>query len=142
MKFVKVTALAAAMMATFGAQAELAAMDDAALEAVTGQVGITIDMSAVSDIDIAYVDSDGGGGAATEGALMIENIAVGANTITIDVNGDKELVVGTTAALSMSMDLGLTGTFTNFAAAAADSGGLGTVFMDVAAGNTFTISAH
>ena len=67
MKFIKVTALAAAMMTTFGAQAELTAMDDAALEAVTGQQSINITLtndSTAGNIlttDFAYDDADGVG---------------------------------------------------------------------------------
>lgn len=68
MKFVKVTALAAAMAASFGANAELAALEDEALESVTGQAGITVEQS-LGGMEIYYVDDDGiatnleGGGA-------------------------------------------------------------------------------
>ncbi len=99
MKFIKVTALAAAMAASFGAQAELAALEDEALEAVTGQEGITIEQN-LNGVDVWYVDSDssqlnGTASATNSGAIAIENVsmvtaadttaATGGMIMTIDV---------------------------------------------------------
>lgn len=58
MKFVKMTAIAAAMAVSFGAQAELSALEDEALAEVTGQSGITIEQS-IGGISVAYYDAEG-----------------------------------------------------------------------------------
>ena len=110
MKFIKVTALAAAMMTTFGAQAELAAMDDAALEAVTGQqsINVTLTNGTAGNIlttDFAYDDADGVGTAGNAGSLFLENTAIAGTggagndelAVTIDVDGAggaEALVIG------------------------------------------------
>lgn len=102
MKFLKVTAIAAAMAASFGAQAELTAMDDAALEAVTGQKSINVVLTngGSGDIlttDFAYDDTDGGSAAGVSGAsgaLFMEGTRIigsgagGTMSVTIDVVGD------------------------------------------------------
>lgn len=60
MKGLKKLALATAVAAAPFAQAELTAMDDALLEEMTGQAGITIDVDLQMTIDaIKYVDEDG-----------------------------------------------------------------------------------
>lgn len=101
MKTLTKTTLAAAIaVASFGANAELKAMDDAVLSGVTGQAGVTIDIKlqpeankdVVSVGEVKYTD---------EGSVSIKNIKVNtadgdALTIsqTIDVNSDGELVTG------------------------------------------------
>lgn len=82
MKFIKVTALAAAMAASFGAQAELQAMEDDALEAVTGQAGITIVQALeITNLDVAYTDTD-----ATGGTLGLDSISTSAMVMTQTVD--------------------------------------------------------
>ena len=107
MKFLKVTAIAAAMAASFGAQAELTAMDDAALEAVTGQKGINITLTNgaggnILTTDAAYDDLDGttgtnGGSLFMTGTEIIGTNAGGTMAVTVDVVGtvgSEALVIG------------------------------------------------
>lgn len=124
MKFVKVTALAAAMMTTFGAQAELTAMDDAALEAVTGQKGINITLTNgtagnILTTDAAYDDLDGTTGTATAGSLFMTGTTIsgtnagGTMAVTVDVNGtvgSEALVIGVSglSVANTAMSIGAT----------------------------------
>jgi hypothetical protein len=103
------------MMATFGAQAELTAMDDSALESVTGQAGITIEQS-ITSIDVTYVDQDGDGVLADEsGALKIGGIAIlqadlttaASLTMDIDVVSDTPATTNT-AAIKIQQSIGAT----------------------------------
>ncbi|MAL96834.1 MAG: hypothetical protein CL583_00110 [Alteromonadaceae bacterium] len=101
-KIALVTAIAAA---PFAAQAELTALNDASMGDVTGQAGVTIDLSAnVSIKEIAYED---------KGFLVIDGMTLGGNRgviaaggaaalddirLTIDVAGtDATADLGTTA---------------------------------------------
>jgi hypothetical protein len=141
MKFVKVTALAAAMMATFGAQAELAAMDDAALEAVTGQSGITITQATTINV-FAFTDADGdetGTAFTSAGSLRMENISLSGD-VTIDVGtngGNTALVIGM-GAQTITTDLGLVSSATT---ALADATTLGALRIETGA-STLSITAH
>lgn len=107
MKFVKVTAMAAAMAASFGAIAEMAALDDADLEAVTGQAGITIEQT-IGGLDIYYLDGDGfdtdpatAGTQATHGGVLKIG---GLQTVAInDATG-----VVTTGSTSIKMEIDVT----------------------------------
>lgn len=106
MKGLNKLALAAAISAAPFAQAELTAMDDATLDEMTGQAGVTIDVDLQMTIgQIKYVDEDGYNGG-TKGAITAYNIKVGeldalgnltgtANAkITIDADADKGMVIG------------------------------------------------
>lgn len=95
MKMIKLTAVAAALAASFGANAELTAMDDAALEAVTGQAGITIATNTgTATVDYAYNDVDGTTGS-NSGALMITGsvIDLAGSSLTIDVDAGDALQI-------------------------------------------------
>ncbi|WP_136548949.1 DUF6160 family protein [Hydrocarboniclastica marina] len=73
----KIALVSAIAAAPFAAQAELAALDDASMGDVTGQAGVTIDLSAnVSVGEIAYQD---------QGFLVIDGLTLG---------GHSELVAG------------------------------------------------
>jgi len=79
MKGLKKLALATAVAAAPFAQAELTAMDDALLEEMTGQAGITIDVDLDMTIDaIKYVDQDG----------IADFTDVGAGNGNLDVDGN------------------------------------------------------
>jgi hypothetical protein len=171
MKFVKVTAIAAAMMATFGAQAELTAMDDSALEAVTGQEGITIEQS-LSGMSVWYVDGDGSDltGAASgsnSGAIAIEGIslvsaadttsAAGSLTMAVDVADTTPGGAGAAIRIQQTVTAGsllgidsikvgtaATGAVGDSTVIAAASGGtsIGSVYVDMGAGVTMYVYGH
>ena len=131
MKFIKVTALAAAMMTTFGAQAELTAMDDAALEAVTGQRGINVTLTNggggnILTTDFAYDDLDGDTGTASAGSLFLENTAIagtgGAGTNELAVSIDVRGTAGSEALVIGVSGLSVTGTTIGIGAITAGAG--------------------
>ncbi|ARU57355.1 MAG: DUF6160 family protein [Pseudomonadales bacterium] len=101
-KIVLVTAIAAASTA---AQAELKALDDTTMGELTGQAGLTIDVSAGASVSIgqiAYQD---------EGFLTIDDLAVTLNdalTITVDVaaDGDLQIVMNESATTTFGLNLG------------------------------------
>jgi len=99
MKGLKKLALATAVAAAPFAQAELTAMDDALLEEMTGQAGITIDVDLDMSIDaIKYVDRDGN--------REIVAAAGGAGTGDHDINGDPQVggdyeITGTQGAITI-----------------------------------------
>lgn len=137
MKGLKKLALASAVAAAPFAQAELVAMDDAVLETMTGQAGVTIELSAnVSVGSFVYTDTDGyvpnalftiedaAGATQTAGTFSMNNIVLGGDgggalddiKIDIDIDGDAGLVIhlgGTNTADVLSggaqrVDFGLT----------------------------------
>lgn len=129
MKFIKVTALAAAMMTTFGAQAELTAMDDAALEAVSGQRGINITLTNggagnILVADAAYDDLDGTSttvGDASAGSLYLMGTTIsgtnagGTMAVTVDVDGTsgtEALVIGVSGLSIANTQIGIGATTT------------------------------
>ncbi len=91
-KLALVTAIAAAPFA----QAELTSIDDAALSDMTGQAGITIELSThVSVGDITYTDTDGLGTGA--GTIVLDTIEFGGalagsnfDEVKIDIDVDAE----------------------------------------------------
>ncbi len=94
MKGFKKLALVAAISAAPFAQAELTSIDDSVLGDVTGQAGISIELSAnVSIGSIEYTDTDGLGNGA--GTLGINNIVLGGDgggaldKIKIDIDVDE-----------------------------------------------------
>lgn len=102
MKGLKKLALATAVAAAPFAQAELTAMDDSFLEEMTGQAGVSIELSAnVSIGSVEYTDIDGFGSSATAGTIGINNIVLGGNgggalddiKIDIDVDGTEGLLI-------------------------------------------------
>lgn len=112
MKFLKKATLAAAIIAApFAAQAELKAMDDAALSATTGQAGVDIDITlagggtpAVSVGSVTYKD---------EGFVGIDTLTLGSATgaditinqqIDVDANGDVIMVTGAVNGLRLGID--------------------------------------
>jgi len=137
MKGLKKLALASAVAAAPFAQAELVAMDDAVLETMTGQAGVTIELSAnVSVGSFVYTDTDGyvpsalftiedaAGATQTAGTFSMNNIVLGGDgggalddiKIDIDIDNDAGLVIhlgGTNTADVLSggaerVDFGLT----------------------------------
>ncbi|MAL96832.1 DUF6160 family protein [Hydrocarboniclastica marina] len=103
-KIALVTAIAAA---PFAAQADLKAMDDSAMGDVTGQAGVTIDLSAnVSVEEIAYED---------QGFLVINGLKLGGNSSevangAVDALDDIRLTVDV-AGTDATADLGNGGVF-------------------------------
>ncbi len=109
MKGFKKLALVAAISAAPFAQAELTSIDDSALSDMTGQAGISIDLSAnVSIGSIIYTDTDGldvdgstGPFVAGAGSLGINNIVLGGDgggsldniKIDIDVDATAGLII-------------------------------------------------
>ena len=138
MKFIKVTALAAAMMTTFGAQAELTAMDDAALEAVTGQTGISIELN-ITDIDVAWSDGDDNTtttDVTSQGNLLIQDIAL-SGSVTVDVDATDGLVIGF-ADQFIQTNVGLTSgavTSTNISTDLTQTQTLGQLSANIASGS-------
>lgn len=107
-KLALVTAIAAA---PFAAQAEMTAIDDSMLSEMTGQAGVTIELSAqVSIGGITYTDTDGDtAGSGVAGTVGINNVVLGGDgggaldelKIDIDVDGNDGLLIhlgGTDAA--------------------------------------------
>lgn len=114
MKGLKKLALATAVAAAPFAQADLVAMDDSVLETMTGQAGVTIELSAnVSVGSFVFTDTDGyvpstvftiedaSGTPNTAGTFSMNNIVLGGNgggalddiKIDIDIDGDDGLVI-------------------------------------------------
>ncbi len=104
MKTFKKLALVTAIAAAPFAQAELTSIDDATLSGMTGQAGISIELSAKVDIgSVVYTDTDGLDGlAADAGSLAITGIALGGSVagtaldnikIDIDVDATDGLVI-------------------------------------------------
>ncbi len=102
MKGFKKLALVAAIAAAPFAQAELTAIDDAAMGEMTGQAGISIELSAqVSIGGIEYTDTDGFAPSSAAGTLAISNVVLGGNgggaldgiKIDIDVDDNAGLVI-------------------------------------------------
>lgn len=110
MKGLKKLVLATAVAAAPFAQAELTAMDDSTLEGMTGQAGVSIELSAELTIgSFTYTDTDGytGTGApvsgtAAAGDFTMSGIALGGTGATgalddikidIDVDGDQGLII-------------------------------------------------
>lgn len=89
MKGLKKLALASAVAAAPFAQAELVAMDDSVLGEMTGQAGVSIELSAQMSIgSFTYTDTDGidgngaplvGAGAGVAGSFNVSNITLGGN---------------------------------------------------------------
>jgi len=79
MKGLKKLALASAVAAAPFAQAELVAMDDAVLPDMTGQAGVSIELSAEMSIgSFTYTDTDGLDGAAADaGSFTMSGITLG-----------------------------------------------------------------
>ena len=108
MKGLKKIALVSAIAAlSAGAQAELKALDDSSMGNLTGQAGISIDLTAnVSIGEVAYKDEGfiamrglkiGGKNVENTGVVGAENTDLDNLTITIDVAGDATDVAGLTA---------------------------------------------
>ena len=102
-KLALVTAIAAA---PFAAQAEMTAIDDSMLSEMTGQAGVTIELSAqVSIGGIEYTDTDGhvssSNSDAASGTVGINNVVLGGAAggalddlkIDIDVDGNDGLII-------------------------------------------------
>ncbi|MGM0563708.1 MAG: DUF6160 family protein [Pseudomonadota bacterium] len=151
MKFVKTTALAAAVAASFGAQAELKAMDDASLEAVTGQAGFTIttDFAGTEGIDISLGDDDGytGSGSSVstiDGSAGYLNIFDVQNegTINIDFDGGANaIVLEQESAMTITFALGVADA-NNTAPTNTGGNKMADVRIALPAGMTQTIQAH
>lgn len=88
-------------VATVSVQAEMASIDDAVMSDITGQAGVTIEMSTALTVgQVTYKD---------EGSVLINTIAIGGGltagavtgsmvqTQTIDVNANGDLVIGGSA---------------------------------------------
>jgi hypothetical protein len=102
--FQKIALVSAITTASFAAQAELKAMDDALMGDTTGQAGVTIEIElGAGGIDIGsvvYTD---------EGTVTLENINIGlTGTITqeIDVNAAGDLEITSTAPGSVAITAG------------------------------------
>jgi len=94
MKGLKKLALASAVAAAPFAQAELTAIDDSVLETMTGQDGVSIELSAnVSVGKFQYSDNDGVaatlGGSATAGTFEMSNVVLGGSAAGTPLDGIK-----------------------------------------------------
>ena len=151
----KKLALVAAISAAPFAQAELVSMDDAVLGDMTGQAGISIDLSAEVEVgSVVYTDTK----AATAPAAEIGGGTVGINTIklggaggtavtgaldgiTIDIDVDdsdgltiqiKEKVAGTAIDFGLSVaDVNVNGSATNLASAIYLGGEIGATTVKI-----------
>ncbi len=169
MKAFQKLALVSAIAAAPFAQAELTSIDDAALSDMTGQAGISIELSAqVSIGSVVYSDTNGLGTTAAEtGTLGLNNIVLGGSDgsgaivgaldeilIDIDVDADDGLVIhlGGTDALgvldsSNPVDFGLSVgsvTVNNQATLASDifiGGNLGPIDVTIANDSSISVSA-
>jgi hypothetical protein len=113
MKAFKKLALVTAIAAAPFAQAEMTSIDDSVLGEMTGQAGISIELSAEVTIGaINYTDTDGDLDAAAPaaGTLGINNVALGGNGL--DVNGDpildvngNQVVTGALAGIKIDIDV-------------------------------------
>ena len=109
MKFLKKASLAAAIAAaSISAQAGMVALDDATMSDVTGQAGvtieITIDTQGISVGEIEYID---------EGSVSLQNLTVKNVTNltqTIDVDASGNLLLGMSGVNGMEIALGDDGT--------------------------------
>ncbi len=99
MKAFKKLALVSAIAAAPFAQAEMVAIDDALMGEMTGQAGITIELSTEVKIgSVVYTDTDGlDGAAANAGSLNISGVRLGGavagtalDGIKIDIDVDKD----------------------------------------------------
>lgn len=150
MSFYKKASLAVSVLAlSTAANAELVAMDEAALSAATGQAGIDIDIelgnstSEISVGSVTWTDTDTGGGVAIStvnvGSASGSNLTL---TNTIDVTADGELVIGSGAVDDLYVGIGSVGTFADSASTNDLSTNLASdinLYLDVDA-STITIS--
>ncbi len=105
MKFLKKASLAAAIAAApFVAQAGMVALDDSTMSDVTGQAGVTIEITiggaGISVGEIEYTD---------EGSVSLQNLRVNNVTNltqTIDVDASGNLLLGMTGVNGMTLSLG------------------------------------
>ena len=96
MKKLLIIAALLLLLAPVSAMAGMTTASELDLEGVTGQVGMTIDMSmSVTATDVAWGDSDGFGTYTTAGWLRLRNVALP----TISING---LVVDTGSSATTS----------------------------------------
>ena len=87
MKGLKKLAIASAVAAAPFAQAELVAMDDAVLADMTGQAGVSIELSTQVSIDsFTYTDTDGGASVLYKAAYL-NDLATGGNPTSADAAG-------------------------------------------------------
>lgn len=134
MKFLKKASLAASIAAvSFGANAELVAMDEMAMAAATGQAGIDIDVTlgatGVNIGEILYTDTvelvdDGTGNLVPDlanggGGLSVTNLSIsaadgGSLTLsnTIDITAQGEVKIGSGAVNGMKLSIGSVDTVT------------------------------
>lgn len=112
MKFLKQASLAAAITAaSFAAQAEMVALDDATMAATTGQSGVTIDVKLQAGTGTAAAIRVGGIDYTDDGQVNINDLWVGsANAITItqdiDVNDQGQLEIGVNAVSGLQVGIG------------------------------------
>lgn len=138
MKLFKTTLLASAVAISFGATAELTAMNDASLEDVVGQAGFTISNSfnGTDGIDISIGDTDGVNGG-SEGWLVIKDIQP-SGSMEIDFEGsDQSINIKNSAATDISFDLGV-----STSATAAPANTMAKVQIQLPAGMGTKITAH
>ncbi len=91
MKAFKKLALVTAIAAAPFAQAEMVAIDDALMGEMTGQAGITIELSTEVKIgSVVYTDTDGASGLTTDaGSLNITGVTLGGSTLGTALDGIK-----------------------------------------------------
>lgn len=89
--------LATAITAVSSSAFALEAMDEASLSATTGQDGLTVTItnSDLAALDLIIHDKGGFTGRAFDGAIVIDNIDVGALNLTLDIDAGSDAVDGT-----------------------------------------------
>jgi hypothetical protein len=121
--FQKIALVSAIAAAPFAAQAGLVSIEDAEMSNVTGQAGVTVDITiggtGISVGEIEYTD---------EGSVSIQNLTINnVNNLsqTIDVDAEGNLLMGTTEVTDVQLAIGNSGAdTTQFSAVAlrSDSG--------------------
>jgi hypothetical protein len=89
--------LATAITAVSSSAFALEAMDEASLSATTGQDGltVTIDNAGLLPFDVIIHDTDGFTGRLSDGAIILNDITVGALNLTLDIDAGSDAVAGT-----------------------------------------------
>lgn len=95
--------LATAITAVSSSAFALEAMDESSLSATTGQDGlsVTIASAGLSAFDVLIHDTDGFTNRLSDGAIVLNDITVGALDLTLDIDAGSDAVAGTNNTLQI-----------------------------------------